>query len=329
MYINLYNKVLTISKTFHILPSHLVLLHTPSMKTYQIDLIDDFLFEKSVNQWLSKYTIKDYQQVFTMLLQSDTIDIHQPSTFTPSLFKRWLWTLLVERNWKSTTYNRNRKNLKVFCDYLVSIGYITENPLIDIPNRREAKQLPRYLDRSQVSHLQRVIQSTYNHDTYISSRNKTILYFYMHTWLRLYELINLDISDIKFLDNHCLIRSWKWKKDRLVPLSNELKQYLIDYYYYRSKYKITNTALFITCYGSTMQHREVYNLLKKINTKLNFHVTPHMLRHTFASNMIQKWLDIYSVSRVLWHNSLKTTEIYLHTTVDNITSKMNEISLYA
>lgn len=297
------------------------------MKTFWIVHIDDFLFEKKVNDGLRPGSLRDYQQVFNHLLDNEFLDPLDFSTFTENRVKMFLASKLQSNNWASATYNKTRKNLKVYCDFLVKNGYIPNNPFASIPNRKADKKLPRYLDTQKLWLFHRVLNSTFSQKDFISQRNKTIFHFYLYTGLRLYELINLDIWDINFLESYALVRNGKGGKDRIVPLCEELKHHLVEYYFQRVKYK-NLVPLFPTYFGNRLQHREIYTMLWKIKKQLPFDVTPHMLRHTFASHCIQKGVNVYNVSRVLGHSSLKTTEIYLHTTIEDVTTQINSVRLY-
>lgn len=297
------------------------------MKTFWIPEIDDFLFEKSVNEGLAPWSIQDYQKCFNTLLDNQYLDPLDYSTFTLLNVKKFMAYHLEKRNWKSATYNQRRKNYKVFCDYLVTHNIIKENPFSSLPNRKAEKHLPRYLDKNKIKELMRVTNSLFSSQDHISLRNKTIVYFYLYTWIRLYELINLDLWDINFLENYFLVRNWKGGKDRIVPLPEELKSYLVEYYFQRVKYN-TSDALFITRFWNRLQHREIYNFMNKLKSRLSFPITPHMFRHTFATRCINEWINVYNVSRVLGHSSLKTTEIYLHTCVEDVTTQLNSVRLY-
>ena len=123
------------------------------MKYYGIEYIDDFLNEKLIYQWVSQATISTYTTVFNLLLNIDYIDIFELNTLNEMNLKRFLSENFLKNNWSSHTYNRYRKNLKCFCDYLVKNNLIEENPLNKIPIRILWKQLPKTLSKSQMNEI--------------------------------------------------------------------------------------------------------------------------------------------------------------------------------
>lgn len=298
------------------------------MRYYWIEFIDNYLFEKSINQWLSTKTIEWYRTAFNILFLNQYVDVEDFSTYTELNFKRLLWTFCQKNNWSSNTYNNYRKYLKTFCDYLVKNRYLSENPFEKIEVRKVAKSLPRCLDIKQIRELFSVLEKIYNTDDFLTLRNKTIVYYYIYTWCRLSELIKLKREDIDFLAFQIRINEAKWKKDRIVPLSYDLSDILIKYLLKKKKVITSWTYIFPTKYWNQLQKRDIYNIIKKLKENLSFGFTPHMLRHTFATELVRKDLDVYKVAKILWHSNIKTTERYLWLTTKDITEKINQINLY-
>lgn len=298
------------------------------MKYYWIDFIDDFLYEKSVNQWLSIETIHTYTTVFNTLCLNKYVDVENFDTYTEINFKRMLWELNLKNSWSSHTYNRYRKNLKSFCDYLVIKNYIKENPLKNIFVKKNFKILPKILTKKQVKQIILNLEKKFSDSTFLSLRNKTIVYFYLYTWCRLKELVNLKISDIDFISWTIRINRWKWWKDRIIPLTYKLSDILIKYLIFKKRSRIITDILFPTRFLWLLQHRDVYSIITKIKSWLDFSFTPHMFRHTFATELLRKKVDIYSISKILWHSSIKTTQIYFWLDTDDIKNQLNSISFY-
>lgn len=298
------------------------------MKYYWIDFIDDFLYEKLVNEWLSPKTIDCYKTVLNSLFTNPYVEAEDFKTYTEMNFKRMLWDLLLKNNWSSHTYNRYRKELKTFCNYLIKKGHLKENPLKNIPMRKLAKTLPKCLNKKQVKELQYTIKNTFDTDDFLSVRNKTIFYFYMYTWCRLNEMVNLKIQDIDFINWSIRINNAKGQKDRIVPLTYTLSDYLISYLLKKKKSKINTEIVFPTRFCWFLQKRDVYNIVKKVREKLSFRFTPHMLRHTFATELISKNVNLYNLSKILWHSNIETTKIYLSLQNEDIRIDLNNKALY-
>lgn len=299
------------------------------MKKYDNYFISDFLVEKEVNQGLSKETIKTYYTMFNYLINSEYINIDDPLTLTEINFKRLFWQLLIEKNWTSHTYNRNKKCAKVFCDYLIKEWYIDSNPLSKIKDRKIDKVLPKIYSQKQIDMIIYTINNYYNSfDNFVSIRNKTIMLTYIYTWLRFKELVNLNINDINIDEWYIKVSKWKGSKDRYVPLVNKLHLYLKKYLDVRNKIDFKKNIMFPTYLGNNLQYREIYNINKFLQDKLWFKVSTHMFRHTFATELVKKNLNLYNISQILWHSKLDTTKVYLNFDTDKVRDSMNLLNLY-
>lgn len=300
------------------------------MKNYWIDVIDGFLLEKSINEWVCLNTIKTYQSVFNTLLNYEYIDFYELSSFNNKNIMRFLWEALIKNKWSSHTYNRYRKNIKVFCDYLIFNWLLNENPIDWIKERKVWKNLPKFLSTKQIKELERSINMAYPCENFMSIRNNTIMYFYLLSGLRLQELVNLKLEDINFTDRLIKINNWKWNKDRIIPLIDILYSKLLPYKVAR-KYNndIRSNILFPTRFWNCLQHRDIYVIFDKVKSRLDFRLTPHMLRHTFATELVRKNVNIYNVSRILGHSNLKTTQIYLWLDMWELNINLNKAKLFS
>lgn len=297
------------------------------MKTYNNYFIDSFLFEKAVNEWCSEATIKAYCSSFNHFINN--FHTNNPEKYTTINFKRFLWELFIKYKWTSFTYNRNRKNLKVFCDFLVKEKFIKQNPLEEIKDRKVDKVNPKFLNKRQIFKLKNTLDKIYPNSDFFSQRNKTIVYFFLYSWVRFSELLNLKIQDINFMEANIRVKRWKGWKERLIPLVSPLANQIVNYYFSRSSLNLKSDYLFISWYDKQMTNRNIYNIFSKINESLDFHFTPHMCRHTFATELVRKNINIYNISRILWHSRLDTTKIYLNLDVENLKKSLDSVSLYS
>lgn len=298
------------------------------MKYYWIDFIDDFLFEKTVNEGLSLKTIEWYKTTFNLLLLNKYIDVENFETYTEMNFKYILWEAFLKNNWSSHTYNRYRKELKVFCDYLLKNNFIKENPFDNIEPRKIEKNLPKALNTKQVKELINRIEEIFGNNDFLSLRNKTIIYCYIYTWCRLWEILKLKNSEIDFINKIIRINKAKWNKDRIVPLTYDLSDILIEYLLKNKNSRIFWDLVFTTKNWFELTKKDIYRIIKKIKEKLSFDFTSHTLRHTFATELVRKNIDIYKVSKVLWHSDIKTTQIYMWLSLKDVSTELEKISLY-
>lgn len=298
------------------------------MKKFNNYFIDDFLFEKEINQWIRKSTIHTYKTCFNTLIDNKYINIDDSETFTELNFKRLLWDLFMSKKWSSHTYNRYKKNYKVFCDYLVRQGWLLENPLENLKDRKLDKALPKIFTQKQVNSILYTVKSLYNNSDFLSQRNLTIVYTYLLTWLRLYELVSLTFADVNLEEGYIRVRNWKGWKDRFVPVIHKLQRILESYLDYHREANFNEEVFFPSRYWNFMQHRDIYAIMKKVQNQLWFRVTCHMFRHTFATELVRKNLNIYSISQILWHSKLDTTKIYLNFDTEKVKETINGLNVF-
>lgn len=246
--------------------------------------------------------------------------------------------LISEKNNNPLSISRKKYVLKLFLDFLVEQKIISSSPIpsesvIKTVRKIKAKS-PTYLEIDEIQRLNQTILTTYE-DEFIKCRNYFIINLFLHTGLRISELLSLDISDIdKNKKTNVLSIIGKGSKERIVPinvaeLSNELSdpQNLIrDYMDYRRAVKTETSALFISNRGARLTARYVQAELKKlINLAgIDKKITPHKLRHTFATYFLRNCANIRLVQEVLGHSSISTTQIYTHTDKHELIEAMKQ-----
>lgn len=290
--------------------------------------MDAFLEEKQYWQGLTKASLSAYKTALRHLQNYELIELDDPTTFTAQNFRRLLFDLSTRNNWSSHTYNRLRKDYRVFCWYLVRENYITTNPIDQIVRKKIPKELPKHFTKDQIDKILWLLHSMYPKDDIIDTRNKTIVYTYLYTGLRLYELINLRPEDVNHSEGYIRVQSGKWEKDRIVPILEKLQPILRSFESLRNRTFADPKAYFPTYIWGKLQHREIYNVLYRIKKKVTFKITTHMFRHTFATELAKKDLNLYNISQILGHSNLNTTKIYLNFQVDAIRTKINSLDLY-
>lgn len=291
-------------------------------------LAELFIEEKRFGQWLSEHTISIYKTIFNHVSRSTLIDLDDLNTLTNVNAKRFLYWISQANAWSPHTHNRVKKSLSVFGKWLISENLMTTNPFDAISLKIVPKQIPRSFDSDQIEKMRYAIHRLYPENCFIHMRAKAMFYTYLYTWLRLYELINLSLEDINFMDSTIFVRNWKWQKDRKIPLLRALEPMLESYEKARNTEIIGAKNYFPTAFWGTLQHREIYGIIKKLRTLLNFRITPHMFRHTFATELAKKNLNLYNISQILWHTNLNTTKIYLSFQVAEVGKQIDCLDIY-
>lgn len=218
---------------------------------------------------------------------------------------------LNEKKLDARTISHNISCLRTFYKFLRINDYVKESPLEEIPIPKQAKKLPRVLSIEEVEKLLDIpIQNAF------SARNKAILELMYATGLRVSEIVNLKVGDIDF--EMSIVRTLgKGKKERIVPLGDYALSALHTYIYeYRNQLLIKgwNDYLFINNHGGNLTRQAIFKMIQSIaeEKKIQTPFSPHTLRHSFASHLLQNGANLRDIQEMLGHASLTTTQIYTH-----------------
>lgn len=217
------------------------------------------------------------------------------------------------------TVNRHISSLKSFFNYLVDESIIKVSPMEEVSSLKSPKKLPKYLSISEVNKLLNIpLNSEFDY------RNKAMLELMYATGLRVSELVSIEYSNIDF-ENSIIRINGKGKKERIIPLgevaSYYLKVYLSDY---RSKLLKRNTynQVFLNNHGKPITRQGFNYILENIRelTGITKEITPHVLRHSFATHLLEGGADIRSIQEMLGHENISTTNIYTEVVNDVLRS---------
>lgn len=214
------------------------------------------------------------------------------------------------KNLESTTISHKISSLKSFFKYYQKRKKIKVNPLANIKSPKIAKKLPTYLTLEEVSKLLDVeIKSPYD------ARNKAILELLYSSGIRISELCNMQTSNYNSYE--CIIRLiGKGSKERIIPLGDYAISVLEDYINnYRPKINKKNiNSIFINNRGDAISRQFIFKVIKKecLKKGIRKNVSPHTLRHTFATHLLQNGADLRIIQELLGHENISTTQIYTH-----------------
>ena len=257
-----------------------------SIKSYEFDLFQfkNFITENSINE--------------------------SPKKCSSSTVKRYLYKNFSNK--KSRSQARSISALKSFFNYLLFEGEINSSPLNDIESPKIENKLPEVLTEDEIKKL----ISSVNLEAEFGQRNKTIIEVLYGTGIRVSELTELKLSNIFFNENILKVTG-KGNKERFVPLgkiaSIEIKKYLND----RDKLKINSKfsdILFLNKYGRQLTRSMIFKVIKDSskNAKIDKKISPHTLRHSYATHLLKNGADLRTIQLILGHESITTTEIYTH-----------------
>jgi len=232
---------------------------------------------------------------------------------------RLFMSKLRDRNYCKSTVARKLATLRSFYKFVVRREYTGSNPVTPIRTPKQEKRLPKFLDVEQIEKLFSNCDTT----TLLGARDRAILEMLYSTGIRVSELVALNIADIDLGSSVIRVRG-KGKKERVIPIGPGAVKAVIHYLDLRRSSlqtaKHDPDALFINKHGQRLSTRSVRRKLDKylLEAGLDLSVSPHTLRHSFATHMLQRGADLRSVQEMLGHQSLSTTQIYTHMTSENV-----------
>jgi integrase/recombinase XerC len=236
---------------------------------------------------------------------------------------RGFLVMLNEKAYSKATVARKLATLRSFYKYLIRSGHIESNPLSSVRTPKQEKKLPRFLEYEEV----KTLLETPPLDNWLGARDRAILEVLYSTGIRVSELVALNMDDIDFLGEVLHVRG-KGKKERIAPISSSALQTIQHYMEFRNKRSQNNEnfdvrVLFVNKHGRRLSTRSVRRKMDKYLkiAGLDPNISPHTLRHSFATHMLNNGADLRSVQELLGHQSLSTTQVYTHLT----TSKLKEV----
>jgi len=230
---------------------------------------------------------------------------------------------LNEKQYSKATIARKLATLRSFYKFLVKRNQITSNPVVAVRTPKQDKKLPRFLEYEEIKKL----LDTPSLNNWLGARDRAIMETLYSTGIRVSELVALNMDDIDFLGEVVHIRG-KGKKERIAPIGSSALQVIQHYMEYRNKRAQNNVnfdskVLFVNKHGKRLSTRSVRRKMDKYlkMAGLDPAISPHTLRHSFATHMLNNGADLRSVQELLGHQSLSTTQVYTHLT----TTKLKDV----
>ncbi len=230
---------------------------------------------------------------------------------------------LNKENKKATTVAHNITVINSFYSFLINENIIATNPCTNIISPKLAKKLPNYLTEEEVDKLLNIpLKTAYDY------RNKAMLELLYATGIRVSELINLKFVNLELQDDFIRVMG-KGSKERIIPMSNISKKYLIEYIeiYRKTLLKSKDSEyLFINNQGNVISRVGFFKIIKKLCLENNIskNVSPHILRHSFATHLLAHGADLRVIQELLGHSDISTTQIYAHLINDKLKKDYEE-----
>ncbi len=278
-----------------------------------MDYLRKFLQYLEIERNASIHTLDNYRRDIRGFLQF--VDESSPADIKPNKVRYWLAQFHNE-NYSKPTRARKLSALKSFFRYLVREGYMESNPAAGIASPKKGKKLPQFLDKKKIT----ILLDAPSQDNLLGLRDRAIMETLYSGGIRVGELVQLDNNDIDLIAEALKVKG-KGKKERIVPVGkpavNAIKKYLDE----RGPAADRNDrAVFLNRAKKRLSTRQVQRIIKKYMkmASLPGHITPHALRHSFATHMLDNGADLRAVQELLGHKSIATTQIYTHITPERL-----------
>ncbi len=255
----------------------------------------------------------DLEQFFDYLnRQYNIVDITE---VTHPIIRSWLVNMM-EQGIVSRSITRKLSTLKSFYKYLLRTGSIATNPMNKIISPKVSKRLPVFVEKDKMILL---LDHVNFGDGYPGMRNKTIVELFYSTGMRLSELVNLKETDLDFHHSNIKVLG-KRNKERLIPFNNKLGMMMKSYLEEKSQSFGEIDHLFLTDRGKPIYPRMVYLIVTRYLGEVTTieKKSPHVLRHTFATHLLNNGAELNAVKELLGHANLAATQVYTHNTIDNL-----------
>jgi integrase/recombinase XerC len=287
------------------------------MPITQYPQIQAFLEYIQFEKRYSPHTLISYQndleQFFAYL--ASQFDAPELTGITAMYVRSWL-AELKENEISSKSINRKISALKSFFKYQMKTGLLETSPVATVTAPKINKRLPSFVEEKDLATLFEYVEFS---DDWKGRTEKLVLKLFYGSGMRLSELIQLKESQLDHSQSQVKVLG-KGNKERIIPVSKELMQELQQYVSEKPDFEVKTNQLFITAKGKPLQPRMVYSFVKyhlaKVTTLQK--KSPHILRHSFATHLMNNGADLNAVKELLGHSSLAATQVYTHNTIEKL-----------
>ncbi len=279
--------------------------------------IQSFLQYIRYEKRFSPHTVKAYQsdlEQFFIYLKT-TYELDEASAVIHPMIRSWM-VQMMESGISARSINRKITTLKTFYRFLLRKEEITVNPMLKVQSPKTSKRLPVFIDQNKMD----LLFDEKNFGKGLDGiRDRLVLEFLYSTGMRLSELIGLKDASIDSFQCQLKVLG-KRNKERIIPFTNKLKGAIREYMEERNRIYPDAKAFFITDSGKQMYPKFVYRIVTRRLAEVTTldKKSPHVLRHTFATHMLNNGADINSVKELLGHANLSATQVYTHNTIEKL-----------
>ena len=288
-----------------------------------MDLLTPFLEYLKFEKRASAHTIISYETDLKQFFeyQKEHFSIENLANIELTHIRNWVFHLIETEKNGSKTVNRKLSSLKAIFKYYLKEGKITENPTIQISSPKIPKRVPQYIEEEDMKNL---FQSDLFENSFEGKRDQAILELFYATGMRVSELIQITFSDIDLYD--CSVKVLgKRNKERIIPFGKTAKVTIENYFSifeHQFGEMNKNCCIFVTSKNNKLSPKSVYKIVRRYLDMITTidKRSPHIIRHTFATHLLNHGADINAIKEILGHTSLAAAQIYTHNSIEKLKS---------
>lgn len=267
----------------------------------------------------SKHTIVAYQndlEQFALYIQTQ-FELDELDHLSHTFIRSWIVSMM-DAGMKSKSINRKISSLKTYYKFLQREGLISQSPMQKIISPKTPKRLPQFVEQSQMENL---LDEVDFEDSFEGYRDRLIIEVFYATGIRVSELVGLKSENVDTSRMFIKVLG-KRNKERIIPISTELAIKIEDYIRFKEELFGVTDYFFVRENGEAMYTKKVYRMVNSELTKVTSiqKKSPHVLRHTFATHMLNNGAELNAIKEILGHSSLAATQVYTHNSIEKLKS---------
>ncbi len=289
-----------------------------------MSLAEDFLRYIETERRLSSYTVRNYRHDITLFVEwlGETLDSFDANAVQREHLEDWMQYLVVDCKLKPASVNRYIASLRSFWHWMLSHGHLERDVLSSIRQQRLSRRIPTFVSDSRMDDVVRSVVDDLSSEDFERVRDGVVVTLFFTLGLRLSELHGANDEDISSDFKHIRVVG-KGNKMRVVPIIGAVGEILKKYFSLKSSQNICiaqKKALILSSKGERLSQRTMQRIVdRRLKASgVQGKSSPHVLRHTFATHLLNRGADLREIQELLGHSSLKATQVYTHNNIEQL-----------